>query len=179
MTEKPILFSGPMVKAILEGRKTMTRRVIKFNASGRVQAHGKQWHIDDSNVVLGAPYQPGDHLWVRETWVHIEPDIHPMYRADYKSTTQLAQLALGFKWRPSIFMPRWASRITLEVTGVRAERLQEITETDAISEGVKGGSCHPDFWVGAFRDLWDSINGKKHPWESNPYVWVYEFRRIA
>ncbi len=151
MKDRPILFSGPMVKAILECRKTQTRRVVKLNMSGRVQLSKRQWHIDDPNAVLGCPYgQPGDRLWVKETWAawssiddreadevlgNCESLVgrgisrgHISYRADPQMHAD--------KWRPSIFMPRWASRVTLEITGVRVERLNDISEADAIAEGI-------------------------------------------
>ena len=157
MTEKPILFSGPMVRAILDGRKTMTRRTHRIEA---------------------------DRLWVRETWSYDEPQV--IYRADYNG-----DVPPEGKWRPSIFMPRKFSRITLEATGVRVERLQEITEEDAIGEGVFDGGClncggtQPcgcDNPVPDARDsfiwIWDSLNGKTYPWASNPFVWVIEFRRV-
>jgi hypothetical protein len=183
MIERPILFSTPMIQAILDGKKTMTRRVVKFNDTGRVKLRHKNWHIEDENVVLGCPYgQVGDSLWVRETFVK-DADHNIHYKADsippWKDT----------KWKPSIFMPRWASRITLEITNIRVERLQEITEEDAIKEGMKPNKFENGFGQiypsggktphkRAFAILWDSINGDKHPWASNPWVWCIEFQRI-
>jgi hypothetical protein len=186
MTERPILFSTPMVKAILDGRKTMTRRVVKVNSSGRVQFKHKQWHIEDENSILGCPYGiTGDHLWVRETFVDTydlgDYPGHPIYKATY-----LKDLS-GFNpppetwdiaWKPSIFMPRCASRITLEITNVRVERLHEITEEDAEKEGVSFTQYTNANARFHFMELWDSINGNKYPWNSNPWVWVIEFRKV-
>jgi len=167
MKERPILFSTEMVKAILDGRKTMTRRVVKDPYK----------YI---TIPRPSPYgRVGDRLWVRETFV-IDADGMPDYRADCDSGV--------IAWRPSIFMPRKLSRITLEITSVRVERLQEITEEDAIKEGAGPGHilCSPtifnpetetpkDYRTG-FSYLWDAINRKTYPWESNPWVWVISFR---
>lgn len=187
--EKPILFSGPMVRAILDGRKSVTRRVIT-NERIKVFAPG---YADDHDRIIGmCPYgRVGDRLWVRETWNqfrvrrsdgqrftvrHPEPGIGELtYAADCDAEPP--------RWRPSIHMPRWASRITLEVTGVRVERLQEISEEDARAEGVqefcpsevdRGGYCS------GFADAWDAINGKRPgcKWLDNPWVWVIKFRRV-
>lgn len=183
MRERPILFSAPMVRPILTGQKTQTRRAVKLNDAGRVQLATKQWHIDDSNVKHACPYgQPGDRLWVRESF---SPYIYRegcWYWADGNMAAYDCE-----KPKPSIHMPRWASRITLEITGVRVERLQDISEADAQAEGVtvedhhKGGYCAGEFLppaVRAFRELWESINGAS-AWETNPWVWVVEFRRLA
>lgn len=209
MKERPILFSAPMVRAILEGRKTQTRRVVKLNDAGRVARGGRQWHIDDDHAALACPYgQPGDRLWVREahlldppidgTWPSVGDSFtsiddiperyrnpeHVLYRADDKLTT-------AWRWRPSIHMPRWASRITLEVTDVRVERLQDISEADAQAEGVDRDtepcdhtrrSCADVGCLGpthraAFCDLWMQINGADS-WAANPWVWVVSFRRL-
>lgn len=208
--EKPILFSTPMVRAILAGRKTVTRRVIKPQPPSIGQyrfsnppykafwnhLHKKWWltpldvdEFDPSPRELyeyACPYgQPGDRLWVRETWRKLDCPQHDegqppgtlclcnqvQYRADGDSDG---------KWRPSIFMPRWASRVTLEITGVRIERLQEISEADAIAEGVEARG--PNHVVGAryrFGQLWNPINAKRgYGWEANPWVWVVEFKRV-
>jgi hypothetical protein len=188
---RPILFSGPMVKAILEGRKTMTRRVAAVTDEGC-----KPGFITPTcgfvprKVAEHATYcpygRPGDHLWVRETWVDLRgmgvtylEDGEPCniaYAADTKpgSDGDKARIAYGIKWKPSIFMPRTASRITLEITNVRVERLQNITEEDAEQEGVASNvACLIEF-----HKLWESINGKKYPWASNPWVWVIEFKRV-
>ncbi|MCP1118880.1 hypothetical protein [Robbsia andropogonis] len=150
MRELPILFSGAMVRAILDGRKTQTRRVVKLNVTGRAQRGKRQWHIDDPDAVLACPYgQPGDRLWVRETWrgiVDINPPDEPLefsvarYVPEQKYCRRVEYLATherdGKPWRPSLHMPRWASRILLEITGVRVERMQQITDDDAIAEGA-------------------------------------------
>lgn len=171
--EKPILFSAPMVRAILEGKKNQTRRL--FNTDYCVPLTGE---------ILRWPYgHPGDRLWVRETWRH-QASPHTVtscrYRADETPEND------HYQWRPSIFMPRWASRITLEVTGVRVERLQEISEADALAEGfpLPGGPMRVNGKLGtgvffdplmAFRAYWHELNAKRCPWESNPWVWVVTF----
>lgn len=175
MSEKPIIFSGAMVKAILDGRKHMTRRVMR----------------PQPLITFNYPYEVGMRLWVRETWYcdTAGDKGRCIYRADVDSEA----IAEPHCWRPSIFMPRWASRITLEVTGVRAERLQNITEGDARAEGITDGGClncgnHEPCGCGnpipdardAFIWLWDSINGKRPgcAWADNPFVWVIAFRRV-
>ncbi len=220
--ERPILFSGPMVKAILEGRKTMTRRVIK------PQPQGDYWEpkqLSDGRFVFSAnlnppssfpekafnrPYgQPGDKLWVREAyhlWAVHAKDAEVIYAASdgghcYIQLTEEAKLnALHIKhldnyrgfvgYHPSIHMPRWASRITLEVVSVRVERVQDITEEDARAEGiygeghqwatlVKNDAKYKSTARLAFSYLWNSINAKRgYSWESNPWVWVVEFKRV-
>lgn len=198
MKERPILFSAPMVRAILDGTKTQTRRIVKHPA-----AEGKSgWHptttgwqyLPGGSERPVCPYgRPGDRLWVREThapaadcWGAWErrmcmdstgpaPIIH--YQADGGDP-------FIERWRPSIHMPRWASRINLEITSVRVERLQDISEADAIAEGISKsdrtggwlpGNCAAPEW--AYRELWEQINGAGS-WEANPWVWVVEFRRI-
>ena len=192
---KPILFSGEMVRAILDGRKTQTRRVIKpqpsagvrrsvFVLSGLEDGHGRE---------LRCPYgRPGDTLWVRETWASHKymDDTKPSeftagaqmlpvwYRADGVQSDERG------KWRPSIFMPRWASRITLRVVDVRVEQVQDISEEDAVAEGVTKNL--PDGWICAeshrmiFKRLWNSINGTRgYAWYTNPWVWVVEFEEVS
>lgn len=169
MADRPILFSAPMVRAMLAGTKTQTRRVAKPKRS-----------IEP--MTDECPYgQPGDLLWVRETWAWYGCERDPrevLYRAD---TSNLPE-SHG-RWRPSIHMPRWASRITLRVTGVRVERLQDITEVDAIAEGAQPFRlpCHPQRetlrHVDGFALLWESINGAGS-WDANPWVWVVEFERV-
>jgi hypothetical protein len=183
--EKPILFSGPMVKAILEGRKTQTRRVIKpqpdyFEVMGQP--------ISWDKGALNPPYgKIGDRLWVRETFANL-PYLHPLphHKISYRADGEI-QMFGSEKWKPSIFMPRWASRITLEVTGVRVERLQDISEEDAIAEGAPVEDFYGEWLVPDpmpqkpsqwYRDLWDKINAKKCPWSSNPWVWVISFKRL-
>ena len=192
MKEHPILFSTPMVQAILEGRKTQTRRVIKakglslnplshdYATSGKY-VNGSAIFIGDRGISnpVKCPYgQVGDKLWVRETW-------HPFKNSDtykkskdkclYKVDGQLTLL----KWKPSIFMPRWASRITLEITDIRVQRLWEITDEDAKAEGI--GATEPLVFNDSYKDsyawLWDKIN-KKHVWILNEFVWVISFKRV-
>lgn len=169
--EKPILFSGAMVRAILEGKKTQTRRVIKpqpmLDTHTRVTACYK------------CPYgAPGDRLWVRETWTTHQNDKGAdclLYRAEVPDPELYAP------WRPSIFMPRAASRIMLEVTGVRVERIQEISEADAIAEGVEIIPIDTSTWTNrqSFSILWDKINAKRgYSWASNPWVFVISFKLI-
>jgi hypothetical protein len=148
MKERPILFSAPMVRAILDGRKTQTRRVIKEKLM-----RGEGAHVN--NCQYG---KPGDRLWVRETFCYHDYLARYLYKADGVT---------GVKWKPSIFMPRIASRIMLEITGIRVERLQDISEEDAIAEGWPKSSD----W---YRSLWESINGQGS-WVLNPWVWVIEF----
>lgn len=240
MRERPILFSSPMVRAILEGRKTQTRRTVKPQPA--FDPHREQWswenkagHIAWSGTrpqaaaLLGAreicPYgQPGDRLWVRETWrvgawrddgrmafdFAASPELvrtpwcspaEDVFRQlveqsdDDCSKAGTAMDAEGHwkwehgrspcRWRPSIYMPRWASRLTLEVLSVRVERLQAISEEDAKAEGVEPAPfCKASRPAGlehveAFEDLWDSINADRAPWASNPWVWCVEFRPLA
>jgi hypothetical protein len=235
MKERPILFSAPMVRATLAGNKTMTRRVVK-PPRGLEMPHEPLDQADWDDLALSSPYgQPGDRLWVRETWgvvshafneygdsVAWTPDRpakpirdmrfgsrgyytgHVIYAADgHFEWADDDDGELRSAWKPSIHMPRIASRITLEVTGVRVERVQEISEADAIAEGVHRieiGSGYPDHFSAtpatwtevveqqavahedprlAFRDLWDGINEQRgFGWLANPYVWVIEFKRI-
>lgn len=181
---KPILFSTPMVQAILDGRKTMTRRVIKFpeglTGSHQVGEAGNPKNPLGLMWVCGIKrpkYQPGDILWVRETWRVLECKY--VYRADDESPE-------GWHlnvWRPSIFMPREAARIFLRVTDVRVERLKEITEADAKKEGTRHTYYNPHVtefsYKAGFAGLWDSINVKRgYGWETNPWVFVYKFERV-
>lgn len=210
MRSHPILFSGEMIRAILEGRKTQTRRIISpqpeflqvydFKGKRLYDGESRRWcwngHVGDvmedisTSLVPHSRIKVGDHLWVKETFAYFEPAPglvcgasfgvsleFTLYRADLESDE-----AEAIEWRPSIHMPQWASRITLEVTSVRAERLQDISWLDAIAEGIKDpkvAALRIDDEVGTvqkFRKLWDSIYSKKHPWDSNPWVWVYEFK---
>jgi hypothetical protein len=179
--ERPILFSGPMVRAILEGRKTQTRRIINPKWWRCLDPENEQDRIAALSM---CPYgQPGDRLWVRETWAMM-PDCHPVdsypvYRATDPGWDDSNS---GLRWRPSIHMPRWASRITLEITCVRVERLCEISDEDAIAEGITEQEAEDPTYDGsqpawAFMTLWDSINGFGS-WAANPFVWVVEFQPI-
>ncbi|KKM82535.1 hypothetical protein LCGC14_1318540 [marine sediment metagenome] len=190
MTERkarPILFSGEMVRPVLLGDKSQTRRVMKpqpvlvdngqtwdwpkiIKRVGGHDISAASWaaNLKDPHVKESCPYgKPGDHLWVREAfYVDLETDV--FYHADYSTHDALAAFAdAGAHWKPSIHMPRWASRITLEITDVRAERVQEISEEDAKAEGIE---FRGSYWLGgkgtlqcwptaqrAFRALWDSI----------------------
>lgn len=194
MDERPILFSAPMVRAILGGRKTQTRRLVK--PQPQVYGADDAWGLTFRDKCGGGSDwltkycqygQPGDRLWVREKFLvetsgscrydaeGLSPGEYPdwLQRASivhYAATTDLTSLG---NWKPSIHMPRWASRITLEIRSVRVERLHEISVNDVRAEGV-GPQDEP------FVYLWDSINGKKPgaSWESNPWVWVIEFKKI-
>lgn len=220
--ERPILFSAPMVRAILEGSKTQTRQLATMRVCG-----GKTIEVpadDDAQWVQRVADnrygKPGDRLWVRETWQVVEgheeseswemPHIrwfeitgwpekipkclpaehHFRYAADEWVQDERAEMEEPYPWRPSTHMPRWASRILLEITSVRVERLQSITEEDARSEGIADGGClncgnpepcgcvdpQPDA-RDAFAWLWQSLHGSES-WHSNPWVWVVEFHRV-
>lgn len=206
MKERPLLFSAPMVRALLAGTKTQTRRIVKpqpptykpraawFEPGvmgwAPPEVPSQDWHR------VRCPYgQPGDRLWVRETFAKIDGQTQPWIETDYRATyTHGDRLgdSLGIKkrWTPAIHMPRAASRITLEVTGVRVERLQDISEADARAEGspcvdeVTGREVlFPDaskcgtFKLG-YRSVWEAINGPGS-WDVNPWVWVIEFRRAS
>ncbi len=222
--ERPILFSGPMVRAILEGRKTVTRRVMKPQPDflGSMVDPNTPFKTLDAGLHarITCPYgEPGDRLWVRETWTDVNMCGAPAlaYRADedirdlmeepgflddrgafnyddprvkpYPFACWYAELDQA-RWRPSIHMPRWASRILLEITAVRVERLQDISEEQALAEGVHGEPCDHarqacsdigcwgDTAKGAFGFLWEQLNGAG-AWQANPWVWVVEFKRVT
>jgi hypothetical protein len=171
MKERPILFSAPMVRALLDGTKTQTRRIIKPNHCVAPSMR--------LSMVPGCPYGvPGDRLWVRETFC---PQMNATDRTPfYRSTGD--ELPSCHKWKPSIFMPRWASRITLEITEVRVQRVQDISEEDAKAEGGGFIREHPDADETLsdkklFQFLWESISGETS-WDANPWVWAITFRRI-
>lgn len=195
MTEHPILFSAPMVRAILDGRKTQTRRVVKdYPKTFPGWWKGLHW-VSADHFIKGAlryycPYgHTGDHLWVKETWAH-DPDVKQSEAILYRATDSgWDDNDTGLCWRPSIHMSRLASRIALEIIAVRVERVQEITEADARTEGVgfvqthvrdADGNCtEEDSYVECFASLWDELNAKRgYSWGSNPWVWVIEFRKI-
>lgn len=190
MRERPILFNTEMVKAILEGRKTCTRRAIKFSSGMTGRPIGK---AGDSSNPLGVmypggikrpPYQRGDILYVRETWCSAYDGEKYFYLAD-KLTNREERLLLNYdnvKWHPSIHMPKEVTRIWLKATDVRVERLQEITETQAQAEGCNSGLLTgPCTARGQFENLWNSTIKKpdadKYGWSANPWVWVIEFER--
>lgn len=204
MKERPILFSGPMVRAILAGTKTQTRRVCKARDVSGQPLSEYSGDALDALVRSLSPYgKPGDRLWVRENgWQRPErtqrmmrdgADTWEPYYYDADGYTDLEREQFkewGFKRRPSIHMPRWASRILLEVTDVRVERLQDISEDDAMAEGIDPLQNHPGRFVSehspglnfpsakaAYRDLWEHINGPGS-WDANPWVWAVIFRRI-
>jgi hypothetical protein len=221
VTDRPILFSGPMIRAILREiehpgtGKTQTRRVLKpqpprgdhygkdimdWGLSGIYQDEenrgpSKWWldvqtDVDDnSHEEIDVRYAVGDRLWVREAWAplsaltHNDPGVQALadrgfYRAD--GGTVDGEIS---RWRPGIHMPRWASRLTLTVTEVRVQRLQEVSEADAIAEGCPGklgpNPDFPDEWdpspAEEYRNLWDSINAGRAPWDSNPWVVAVTF----
>lgn len=195
---KPILFSTEMVQAILAGRKTKTRRVIKIKSApfseNFTEAEWKN-HLNSAGAkLLYGGFKKGDILWVRETFA--KPPI-TAFGVPYIHKAGFDRTICG--WKPSIHMPKEAARIFLKVTNVRVERLQDISEEDAIAEGVSIVYDYGSFITyknylfkdkntynkqdtrclkKSFQSLWQSINAKKHPWESNPWVWVYEFDRI-
>jgi hypothetical protein len=201
MTDRPIIFSAPMVRALLDGRKTQTRRL-----AWRVAPYQRRFDDPSAGMTPGTPspwqaVQPGDRLWVRESVrgeEHPEEDISGVrYLADdfwqpIANTEQASEDWLrlytyattdtltGGKSVPSIHMPRWASRLTLTVTAVRLERLQEISEADAIAEGPrrKEGGYLPGTrgdHIGTFAALWNYLHQPPHAWEDNPEVVVISF----
>ncbi|HBP4857159.1 TPA: hypothetical protein L5610_002416 [Pseudomonas aeruginosa] len=218
MKERPILFTGPMVRAILEGRKTVTRRVVKPQPDflGSMVDPNTPFKTLDAGLHarITCPYgEPGDRLWVRETWHVGKPhdktapaDILAPLLAEGRGITVL-YTAGGWqsigpagreepiypddqplpdwagKGRPSIHMPRWACRILLEITAVRVERLQDISEEQARAEGYPAerecetGGSGLDAWLW-FRSLWGGINGPE-AFTANPWVWVIEFKRVT
>jgi hypothetical protein len=208
----PIIFSAPMVRAILAGEKKQTRRIVRIQPSDEfrphianycptmVDRHGEEYPgpevfgASDESEDRPSPFgKPGDELWVRESFcprsngsLRMEQIQRPFYRADGDDTPRNRKPA-GWKWRPSIHMPRWASRIMLAVTEIRIERLQNISEQDAIAEGV--GEDFPDYGnlnaigectfpmdsaVGSFSTLWQSIHSVDS-WMKNPWAWVVSF----
>lgn len=179
---KPILFSTAMVQAILRGNKTQTRRIIKIQENEKIEFDNYETRqcfiIVGKDYVKGlkCKYNIGDILWVRETFSEKENRL--IYRADVCSKWDLPD---GFIYKPSIHMPRAACRIYLKITNIRIERLQDISNNDAINEGVLPVTTYSKIVkkmaTFLFSILWDKINGKG-AWDMNPYVWVYEFERI-
>lgn len=218
--ERPILFSAPMVRALLAGTKTQTRRMVKPQLGPQAEwmkDPGGTWYAsgligdcpaDFRPGRLYCPYgSPGDRLWVREAWrAGLEWDDSPPSQiiparwnetrldVHYEATPDTKEKPADMGWgrlRPSLFMPRWASRLTLEIVAVRVERVQDITEADAIAEGITDGGClncgnhepcgcaspkpdRRDSFLHTFYDL-----NKRAPREQNPWVWVVEFRRVT
>ncbi|HEY8606593.1 MAG TPA: hypothetical protein VIM12_05705 [Noviherbaspirillum sp.] len=234
MKERPILFSAPMVRAILDGTKTQTRRVVKLphqnplgqwepttvggptmttSAGQTIPEQDAIFHTRTGDTLMCPDGGPGDRLWVRENgWERPErtarmlrdgADTWPPYEYDVEPVTCCTRGDLrqwGWKRRPSIHMPRWASRITLEIAGIRIERLNDCSETDAIAEGIEGcdvvinGRSQGKTWLDyslkcddpcewfsspivSYRTLWEQINGAGS-WDLNPWVWVVEFKRV-
>jgi hypothetical protein len=208
MKERPILFAAAMVRAILDGRKTQTRRVLKnqpeiikdpFPTTDEVkgvfkfkESTGIYQCLGMQNLIETCPYgQPGDRLWVRETWAQHPQFADIVFKADGEEFEDSDGFTWVPKWTPSIHMPRKVSRISLEIIGVRIEPLQEISETDAMCEGVELVRVsendyrfrdyeHDEQTFGkpsqSFASLFDSINGQGS-WDKNPWVWVLEFKR--
>ncbi len=200
MKERGMIFNGEMVRALLSGRKTQTRRIIKDCTVGRDQISK---FIQIEKKFIGCypedvpelireccPYGiPGDRIWVREAFrVHSRAsDVATLvYKASERNswTEQTRRVPVAVcnkpatpeKWTPSLHMPRWASRILLEITGVRVERLRSMSQDDARAEGVIAASGPMEAGL-AFRELWDSIYGEES-WKANPWVWVIEFKRV-
>lgn len=195
MKERPILFSAPMVRALLAGTKTQTRRRVKPQPQGGWSSGDHGCSCDARENVGPCPYgKAGDRLWVKETWKAdqiwdgFRPLDVPEGEAVLYTADEHATRVIPFDWgrrRPSIFMRRWMSRITLELTGVRVERLNEISEEDAEAEGVVGCARQNSYPRGCeglpqraeYAILWESINGSGS-WGANPWVWVLEFERV-
>ncbi|ELY5259755.1 hypothetical protein ACSYQL_001016 [Yersinia enterocolitica] len=189
MNEKPILFNAEMVNAILSGRKTQTRRIISektLHLFGVAASAGECHPIELCDQRSQSYYldfcplgKPGDQLWVREAFAAgLCTESTLAYRATHKTEDLDEGWGETIKWTPSIHMPRWASRINLLITGVRVERLQDISDADASAEGCKissmqSGDCLSDM----FARLWKSIYGDES-WQANPWVWVIEFERM-
>lgn len=228
MTERPILFSAPMVRALLDGRKTQTRRIVKRQFPGdaepeqmsrvsaegfQIDGHSGQWWdavTGSAEAAIRCPYGvPGDTLWVRESWALHErfadvgrvvyaatasrswTEAHRDFPIDVVGDRKARPFQEGFK--PSILMPRWASRLTLEITDVRVERLQDISDEDAIAEGITVSPDDPTLWLQyggkswddqgvwltdlrrSYCSLWSQINGADS-WAANPWVWAVSFR---
>lgn len=225
--EKPILFSGPMVRAILNGKKTQTRRLIKpqpvWKEAQGMMAAGWSWELSPrgkfkcqlnawkeneigNQMVKYSPFgPPGTMLWVRETWIELDKldwfernkprdwlvdFIHPprrngvVYRAEISKDSEEFRAELGYRWRSSIYMPRWASRITLRVKRVWVERVQDISEEDAKAEGMDSlgpvGNVPVALDMGVrryqFANLWEDIYPGS--WDANQWVWACEFERV-
>ncbi|HCT9375229.1 TPA: morphogenetic protein [Klebsiella quasipneumoniae] len=214
MKERGMIFNAEMVRAILDGRKTQTRRPVKFpvhdkNLGCELAGNELAGELSAGNYLNSAFGKPGDRIWVRETWqaIHDYCDEnghvderryarsiprhrgnywHPVYEEAWGNESREDR---EFPWRPSIHMPRWASRILLEITGVRVERLNSIHDVDAMREGIQNLTTCSHSYFGipgvvnaqhparAFQLLWESIYGADS-WRTNPWVWVIEFKRV-
>ncbi|WP_175649444.1 hypothetical protein [Pseudomonas sp. Marseille-P9899] len=198
--ERPILFSGPMVRAILDGDKAVTRRAVKMTDLLQVCLEPQEGELKLKAANKLCPLgRPGDRLWVRETWYcdHFEVQRGPYLKpadldiAEAREDGTLVYAADGLTpyeqeqpvWKPCIHMPRWVSRILLEITDVRVERLQDISEQQALAEGVMSAErdIDPDgngySPIELFGGLWVKLNGMDS-WSANPWVWVVEFKRV-
>ncbi|SIR83644.1 hypothetical protein SAMN05216509_5294 [Pseudomonas sp. B10] len=199
--ERPILFSAPMVRAILDGRKTVTRRPVKGSALKWLEEFVPEFVALSANELC--PFgQIGARLWVRETWYcdHFEiqkgPYLQPADMHDLDQSREDGELVYAADglapyeqeqptWKPSIHMPRWACRILLEITDVRVERLQDISRADIRAEGLECpqelaiddvSPNYRDWYPAAWKELWNSTGGD---WDANPWVWVVEFKRVT
>ncbi|HCB9327694.1 TPA: morphogenetic protein [Klebsiella variicola] len=206
MKERGMIFNAEMVRAILDGRKTQTRRImtvqpessefgLRYIAESSLAKEVGMYFWSQSDACgmkarskpFACPYgKPGDRIWVRETWAryNIDQNSHDIA---YRATTPADWPEEGH-WRPSIHMPRWASRILLEITGVRVERLNAISQEDAQAEGMELTGWRPTYSdpdsggevmtpYDNFAELWSSIYGAEN-WQANPWVWVIEFKRV-
>jgi len=180
--DHPILFSGPMVRAILEGRKTQTRRVVNPDPGSNINPvflEDGQWQWETVESRRRCPYgQPGERLWVRETfWNSRGDDSMPtLYKADQDDLLPADQDYHQGPWKPSIHMPRWASRLTLNITEIRVERINDISVVDSRAEGIPAAPAGSSENIDLFAELWDSINANRgFGWESNPWVWAVTF----
>lgn len=204
MKERGMIFNGEMVRAILDGRKTQTRRPVKFpvhdkNLGCELAGNELAGELSAGNYLNSAFGKPGDRIWVRETFAALEPGSYEQVKPQeghcqdlrYAATDRLAKSDAdirGYKWVPSIHMPRWASRILLEITDVRVERLNAISQEDAQAEGMELTGWRPTYSdpdsggevmtpYDNFAELWESIYGEES-WKANPWVWVIEFKRV-
>ncbi|AUY01261.1 hypothetical protein [Escherichia coli] len=203
MTERGMIFNADMVRALLDGRKTQTRRPIKWKQTRFTEIgereDGSKWPWSEDAEHACDFWHPcpfgavGDRIWVRETWssdfANYYPNDRVWYAADNNRRLDIevvdgvrgiyspeSDVHVPFRWRPSIHMPRWAGRILLEITDVRVERLRSMSQDDARAEGVIAASGPMEAGL-AFRELWDSIYGEES-WQANPWVWVITFRRV-
>ena len=180
----PILFNTDMVRAILDGRKTVTRRLVKHDVDAILNSpyHKEHPEVEDKQIISKLcmpPYQPGDILYVRETWCE-----NPNYKEYYFKTRPYGIPPYGLKWKPSIHMPKEAARIWLKVKDVRVERLQDITVDEIRNEGLTSMAVHAgdmEIALSEWKNLWNSTIKKSdldlYGWDASPWVWVIEFER--